>query len=494
MRIIPSRAAMVGGVSIAFLAAHVAAVTQHRFDRMLLSYALQIVAPLAAAAVAAWMARDARSVGPLRWYLVALAFVLWAVGMALSMCIDLAVACAPAASAGISVYVLYGVPLLLVLATPPSEWASPLIRGIDAAMVIVLTALILVNTFHLSTLEGVADDTALAGYISMYDAENLLLLVFAAIRLLVATGWTSRALYGALTAYTAVYLLVAFYYNHHVVAALALPAGGLNDVLVGLPFVAFAMAALAVDHQRAAPQRSTMRLLRFASTVPPFFLTITVVVLAALVARQTFVFGIACAILAVLGYGVRSTLQQVHHIGAARLAERDRDAMADLAWSDPLTGIRNRRAFDAALDLEWDRARRTEHSLGLLMIDIDRFKAINDTLGHVAGDQVIRDVGRALESAASLSTDVLARYGGEEFACLLPDTPLRNARLVGERMRARVEALAIAHPSNPSGVVTISVGVASLVPLAAAAPGTLIEAADRALYAAKSEGRNRTIG
>jgi len=216
-----------------------------------------------------------------------------------------------------------------------------------------------------------------------------------------------------------------------------------------------------------------------------------VVVVAALAARNTFQLGIACTILTILGYGIRSTLQQVHHIGAARMAERDRDAMADLAWRDPLTGIGNRRAFDAALHLEWDRARLTEHSLGLLMIDIDHFKAVNDNLGHVAGDEVINAVGKALQSSASLSSDVLARYGGEEFACLLPDTPLRKAHVIAERMRATIQALAIAHPASPDGVVTISVGVASMVPDGAASAGQLVHAADRALYAAKAAGRNR---
>ncbi len=487
------RVLVAAALAAGFVVMHLLAVSQQRLDPLVLSYGMQVLAPLAAAALAWWRGRDPREQAHSRWRLVAMAFLFWAVGMGTSMCIDLG-ACDPDSGIDIAAYVLYGVPLLLVLATSPSEWASPLIRLIDASMVVILTVLILVNTFRLSTLAGIADDELLAGYITMLDVENILLLVFATVRLLAATDSGARALYAPLLVYTGLYFGVALFYNHHVVATLGFEAGSGYDVLVGLPFMAFVLAALAFDPDMPAPRRAAPRLLRFAVVVPPFFMTITVVVVAALAARHTFQFGIACAILAILGYGIRSTLQQVHHIGAARVAERDRDAMADLAWRDPLTGIGNRRAFDAALHLEWDRARLTEHSLGLLMIDIDHFKAVNDTLGHVAGDEVIRAVGKALASSVSLSSDVLARYGGEEFACLLPDTSLRKAQLIAERMRARIEAQAIAHPTSPDGVVTISIGVASLVPDDTASIDQLVQAADRALYAAKSGGRNRIAG
>lgn len=487
MRIIRPRAMVACGLAAGFVLLHLLAVSQQRFDPMVLSYGMQVLAPLVAASVAWWQGRDPGMVTRTRWRLVALAFVLWAAGMATSLCIDLA-ACDPDSGIDIAAYVLYGVPMLLVLATSPTEWASPLIRVIDAAMVVLLTVLILVNTFQLSNMGG---DALLSGYITMFDAENFLLFLFASLRLLAAADSRSRALYAALTIYTGIYMAVAVYYNHQVVVAQGLAAGTRYDVMVAVPFMAFVLVALLVDPDAPAPRPAAPRLLRFAAAVPPFFLTITVVVVAALAARNTFQLGIACTILTILGYGIRSTLQQVHHIGAARLAERDRDAMADLAWRDPLTGIGNRRAFDAALHLEWDRARLTEHSLGLLMIDIDHFKAVNDNLGHVAGDEVINAVGKALQSSASLSSDVLARYGGEEFACLLPDTPLRKAHVIAERMRATIQALAIAHPASPDGVVTISVGVASMVPDGAASAGQLVHAADRALYAAKAAGRNR---
>lgn len=492
MGVIPRWSLVASGLALVFLGVHLVAVSQRWLDPMALSYLMQVAAPLIAAVLAWRNGRDRRQDASTRWRLVALAFVLWAGGMSTSLCIDLG-PCRADAGIDVAAYVLYGVPLLLVLATSPSEWSSPLVRVIDAAMTILLTLLILVGTLRLSS----GTDTPgqpLAGLIDMFDMENLLLLLFAAIRALAGARGDSRRLYVALAVYTALYFVVAAYYNHHVVAGLGLAAGSRHDVLVGVPFLAFSIAALAPAGAPRPPRRQlSPRLLRFLNALPPFFLTITVVMVGAVVAHSAFGLTIACMVLAVLGYGIRSTLQQAHHIGAMRMAERDRDAMADLAWRDPLTGIGNRRAFDAALHLEWNRARSTEHSLGLLMIDIDHFKAINDALGHVAGDAVIRAVGHALQSSSSQSSDVLARYGGEEFACLLPDCSLRKAGVVAERMRATIEALAIGHPGSPDGVVTVSVGVASVMPDGAGSLEQFVRAADRALYAAKAGGRNRVV-
>ncbi|WP_158884491.1 GGDEF domain-containing protein [Rhodanobacter sp. L36] len=491
MKIMWPRAIVVVVLAAGLIALHLLAVSQRRLDPMALSYGMQVLAPLIAAAVAWWTGRDPHGQLHTRWRLLALAFLLWAVGIGASMCIDVyRTACLVRPGFDTAAYVLYGVPLLLVLTTSPSEWASPLIRWIDAAMVVVLTALILVNALLFAGLMGLNADEALAGNISMYDAENLLLLLFASIRLLASTDGSSRLLYGALAIYTGLYFVAAWYYNHHVVATLHFDTGTRYDVVVDLPFLAFALVALAFDSNGPLSLSVTPRLARFAAAVPSFFLTITVVVIATLTAQYAFRFGISCTILAILGYGIRSTLQQVHHVGATRSAERDRDVMAELAWRDALSGIGNRRAFDAALHLEWARARRTGQNLGLLMIDIDHFKAINDLSGHVAGDDVIRAVGKSLEVSINLSNAVLARYGGEEFACLLPDTSSTEARVIAERMRATVEGPSITHPTSTEGKVTVSIGVASLSVGDDVSVSALVQTADHALYKAKTTGRN----
>jgi diguanylate cyclase (GGDEF)-like protein len=166
--------------------------------------------------------------------------------------------------------------------------------------------------------------------------------------------------------------------------------------------------------------------------------------------------------------------------------------LAALAATDGLTGVANRRAFDETLDREWRRAIRNNLPIALVMIDIDAFKLFNDTLGHLQGDDCLRDVAEALRSAVMRPCDLVARYGGEEFAILLPETGRDPAVMLGERMRAAIEAMGIAHPSSPvAAVVTASLGVASARPKQGEAPPSLVKAADEALYLAKQNGRNR---
>jgi len=167
-----------------------------------------------------------------------------------------------------------------------------------------------------------------------------------------------------------------------------------------------------------------------------------------------------------------------------------------LAIEDGLTGLANRRRFDERLANEWKRAARERASLGLLMIDLDHFKKYNDEYGHLAGDECLRSVARILAVEAQRNTDLAARFGGEEFAVLLPNIDGAGCARIGEKIRRALQEAALPHaPNHPFGRVTVSVGGAVWRPgeERAAAPDSLIEAADRALYAAKNGGRNRLI-
>jgi diguanylate cyclase (GGDEF)-like protein len=178
----------------------------------------------------------------------------------------------------------------------------------------------------------------------------------------------------------------------------------------------------------------------------------------------------------------------------ARVAEQTialREANAQLeklAVSDDLTGIPNRREFERALATEWERAIRSGQALGLILLDLDHFKNLNDTRGHQAGDQCLRRIGQVLADTIRGSGDVAARYGGEEFALLLPGTDAPGAAIVAERLRQIIERLRI--ENGPQQVITASFGIASLVPERQVDPNTLVARADRALYAAKRAGRN----
>lgn len=159
---------------------------------------------------------------------------------------------------------------------------------------------------------------------------------------------------------------------------------------------------------------------------------------------------------------------------------------------DGLTGVANRGYFEERLLREWAIARREQSPLGLVMVDIDHFKQLNDSRGHQVGDDCLREVAEALLDAVHRPRDLVARYGGEEFVILLPQTDAESIRVLAERMRAGVEALGLSHPEGGiNGVITISVGGASVVPDAAVDSRRLLERADRALYAAKNAGRNR---
>lgn len=167
-------------------------------------------------------------------------------------------------------------------------------------------------------------------------------------------------------------------------------------------------------------------------------------------------------------------------------------ALENIASTDGLTGLANRRTFDKTLETEWRRARREQAPLSLLMADIDHFKAFNDTYGHQMGDECLNKVAQALGAQASRPADLAARYGGEEFVVLLPTTTSDGAMQVAERVRHAVSALKIPHGGTEGASwVTLSLGAATIVPTADLSPQALVRIADEALYAAKRAGRNR---
>jgi len=161
------------------------------------------------------------------------------------------------------------------------------------------------------------------------------------------------------------------------------------------------------------------------------------------------------------------------------------------ATTDALTELPNRRCFDERYDLLWRNAMRQGKPLSVLMADIDWFKAYNDTYGHQGGDDCLKKVADTLRQEPKRATDLVARYGGEEFTIVLPDTGAKAAQQVAERLRSGVEALNIPHQGSPLHKVTISVGVAMMIPTAGQSSFALIKLSDDALYVAKNSCRNR---
>jgi diguanylate cyclase (GGDEF)-like protein len=170
----------------------------------------------------------------------------------------------------------------------------------------------------------------------------------------------------------------------------------------------------------------------------------------------------------------------------------ERGLIAELAARDGLTGLKNRRAFDDHLVRAWQQALRDRKRLVVMLIDVDHFKNFNDRYGHQAGDAALQRIGAVVNAAAKRVLDLAARYGGEEFALVLYDVPREHVIQLADTLRVGVLDLRIEHlDGTPSGLVTISIGVAIVNPTLARSPDGAVQLADEALYAAKGSGRNR---
>lgn len=202
-----------------------------------------------------------------------------------------------------------------------------------------------------------------------------------------------------------------------------------------------------------------------------------------------------CAIMGVMGfYLVRVMRRQVH---AEQRLRSTRDALTEanehlghLAKDDALTGLSNRRYFDARLLRSFRQAQENQRSLSIIMIDVDQFKKYNDLYGHLQGDECLKQVADALRSVLKRPADFIARYGGEEMVMLLPDTEIDGAANVAERARLAVFDLQLTHAGADIGVVSVSLGVASCIPNVNMLATDLLKGADEMLYHAKDLGRN----
>ncbi|NOU97975.1 diguanylate cyclase [Paenibacillus sp. LMG 31456] len=170
------------------------------------------------------------------------------------------------------------------------------------------------------------------------------------------------------------------------------------------------------------------------------------------------------------------------------------EMLQKISTIDALTGVANRRGFDECFHKEWRHGLRLSTPLSIILLDIDYFKRYNDTYGHLEGDLCLKRVANSLKKSVKRPNDFIARYGGEEFVIILPATDLQGANIVANQMRAHIESLQIPHiRSEPTLYITISLGVASVIPCVEMNPSELFIRADKALYQAKHEGRNRAM-
>ncbi|MCW4460643.1 GGDEF domain-containing protein [Sphingomonas sp. BT-65] len=437
----------------------------------------ETMAAFIACASSAWRASRSRGRARQGWLAVAAAMLCWMAGVGCQFLGSLT----PAGTSGsgalsMLLFVLYGVPLTFVLASPGGDpWRA---RLVDGALALVLGALFGAFIFSFVALAG-ADEAGAMTLAWTFDIQNAFIAVFALVRFRASSIERERLLFGILTAYALVYMAVAGFYNHFVDDG---TLGVLASPLVGMPFVLLAALALRDIRLASVPRRGRM-FERVVVTGSPLILPIALLIVSAALVPRMPALAIAGCVAATLGYGLRAVLVQLHGLG-------ERDQLAQLSQIDALTGLPNRRQFDEALRRELTRARRSGQGLALLMIDVDHFKLLNDTLGHRVGDERLRDIAATLQDCATRATDVVARYGGEEFVAILPGASPTEALMVAETMRATIEELDLASPA-PDGRVTVSIGAARISDIETDTEHRLVERADRALYDSKRAGRNR---
>lgn len=169
-----------------------------------------------------------------------------------------------------------------------------------------------------------------------------------------------------------------------------------------------------------------------------------------------------------------------------------RRSIDEISKIDYLTNIFNRRYFNQVITESWEKCQQKKEELGVLMIDVDKFKAYNDIYGHLNGDKCLKNVAKVIKNCIKESNNIVSRYGGEEFIVLISNSDLKNVQAIAENIRKDIEELSILHEgSDKYGVVTVSIGIATCIPDKKSSPEKLINAADEALYRAKSFGRNK---
>ncbi len=457
------------------------------------AYIAMVAAPLLAALALYWRSRREKSRRERKlWWVLALGVLIWSLGAMGNLWHEwIQGRVNEMYREAMLAFQLAGVPVVYLLASEPRSGRRHLVRLIDAVLALGLGYLFFQVTWGMLTARGAPDEAGVHALIWLIDAQNLFLSAGALVRCWVAQDRSERDLFAAVAWYEVAYLLIAGINDHYVAGRPEF--GPEHSSVVTLAFALLAWRALKVTKPRAeAAQRPIdlprQRLVRSAS---PILIACTLVVVSLVLIRIDYAMGAAGVVLGVVGYGLRSVLTQVRQLERGDTLHRQRVELQTLAWTDALTGVANRHYLDHVLSEATAQADAPPRTLAVLMLDIDHFKRLNDTLGHASGDECLRQVASALRLSLARPGDLLARYGGEEFIALLQGSDVEGAMQVAERARQAVEALAIPHPGSQDGHVTISIGCASGLAGSPAGMHALISAADQALYAAKAAGRNR---
>lgn len=382
---------------------------------------------------------------------------------------------------------MYGVPLLYAVSLQNVRRVGRVARVTHAILSIAVGTLIYVQIFSFLGLRGAPEASDEILIIRLFDGIDFFLAIAATIRWAGSSRAEERQFFRTLTLFLWMNAVFPAVHNriliHHDYVAL--------DLLISAPYVV--LIPLVLKGRSARILRRGSSFVRTVQSGSPLFHASALVLVAVVASRTHFYLGLITAMVGVVGYGILNVFVQNRGLEAEDALIASKTELEKLVDLDGLTGIANRRAFDERRDREFALALQTGQPVSLLMIDVDRFKSLNDAMGHVVGDSCLIQVAAVLRGAMSRATDFVARYGGEEFAGILPATDRAGAMNAAEKVRAGVANLRLSHPGSKAGILTVSVGAATFDGSAGKGPADLTETADNALYAAKREGRNVVV-
>lgn len=451
--------------------------------------------PMLAALSFLWRAQRLADRDRRPWRLLSLSVLLWAAGQVVETFIGQSAAASNLSiDASDFLYITASFPVLLAISKTRETESLRFASFLDAIQIGLAFVLTWVLLFRMQFAPGEA--ATVMGRI--YGVECSLLAVFAIFRLVTWATLEERRRIRTLCAVVWLYLPIELGMDY-ATRRWNLRAGSLLDLLWSVPFLYAAWQALHMPTEESSPTRTFGRARLLVESLCPALVTAAVLSLAASIFDQHSLLALTAIFLLFGVQTLHSSVLQINYLSGQRLLlERERqlqDANANLeriSLLDPLTGIPNRRRFTSALEDAWRRGLRSKGPLAVLMIDIDFFKGINDLRGHAYGDQCLASIAHSLSLQVRRTDDLLARYGGEEFVLLLPETDEPGALIVAERMRAAVALLDLPNQASPFNArLTLSIGIATLLPAPGTAPTALVDLADQALYEAKRLGRNR---
>ena len=387
---------------------------------------------------------------------------------------------------GVVISGLYMIPSMFMVTRSFGQHEPRVVIVLD----LILSCLVAVLLYQLVTqlLSGPLASNPDSVYVVIYhaDAVDFSLAAMAILRMFGARSFRWRYFYFAASTYLLVNAIVAAVYNRIEVRGLPWWAGSMVDI----PYVLLMLVILRQPPRLLRAYHPSLGVSQTIASFAPIILSMMVVMLGVSMTRISFVLGLSTACASVLFYGLRVAFIQSRHMDMQRAGDLSALRLEQQVGRDPLTGIANRAMLDTRLREALQEGRRTGQCCSLLMIDIDFFKQYNDSLGHVAGDACLVSVASALSSQLR-ACDLVARYGGEEFVVVLMDASAERAVEAGRRMAGVIERLDIPHRCSPYERITVSIGIATQTPDVPMDPVVLLEEADRALYLAKNNGRDR---